>query len=137
YFDHPPNSQAFFILPIAYVIAFTVLAGAALLLRGNPSAHKRLILLATTIIVGAAYARWWGAALAQAFGDGFWGTIVSNFTGTNLLLGGAVAFDLATRRRVHPVYAVCVPAVILGELAVSYIYHSPHWLPVARFLIGR
>ena len=27
YFAHPPNSQAFFILPIFYVIAFTTLSG--------------------------------------------------------------------------------------------------------------
>jgi uncharacterized membrane protein len=137
YFDHPPNSQAFFIVPITYALAFAGLAGAALLLRRNSSAHKRLIVLATIVIVGAAYARWWGEALAQSYGDGFWGMIVNTYTGTNLLLAGAVGYDLLTRRRIHPVYAVGVPALLLGELAVSSIYHAPGWLPIARVLIGR
>ena len=137
YFDHPPNSQAFFIIPIAYALAFAGLASTALLQRKNSSAHKRLIVLATTIIVGAAYARWWGEGLTRTYGDGFWGMIVNTFTGTNLLLAGAVSYDLLTRRRVHPVYSIGVPAIILGELAVSFIYHAPGWLPIARILIGR
>jgi len=137
YFDHPPNSQAFFILPIFYAFAFTGLGGAAIAQRRNPSAHKRLIFLATTVIVGAAYARWWGNRLTEAVGDDFWGMIVNTFAGTDLFLVGAVAYDLATRRRIHPVLAIGVPAMILAELIVSLIYHSPQWLPVAQFLIGR
>ena len=62
HFDRPPNNLAFFILPIFYVVAFTILATLTVLARKNPNAHKRLILLATTMIVGAAYARWWGTA---------------------------------------------------------------------------
>jgi hypothetical protein len=137
YFDHPPNSQAFFIVPIWYALAFAAFAGMALQQRRHPSAHKRLILLATAIIVGAAYARWWGEGLTQSYGDGFWGMIINTYTGTNLLLAGAVAYDLLTRRRIHTVYAVGVPAMLVGELAVSFIYHSPAWLPIARVLIGR
>jgi hypothetical protein len=63
--------------------------------------------------------------------------IVNTFAGTDLFLAGAVGYDLATRRRIHPVLALGVPAMILAELMVSLIYHSPQWLPVARFLIGR
>ena len=137
YFDHPPNSQAFFILPIWYALTFAAFAGMALQQRRNPSSHKRLIVLATTVIVGAAYARWWGEGLTRSFGDGFWGLIVNTYTGTNLLLAGAVAYDLLTRRRIHSVYAIGVPAILAGELAVSLIYHSPAWLPIARVLIGR
>lgn len=137
YFDHPPNSQAFFIIPIWYALTFASFAGLALQQRRNPSSHKRLILLATTVIVGAAYARWWGEALTHSYGDGFWGLIVNTYTGTNLLLAGAVAYDLVTRRRIHTVYAIGVPAILVGELAVSLIYHSPAWLPIARVLIGR
>lgn len=137
YFDHPPNSQAFFIVPIVYVIAFTGLASMALFLRKSPSAHKRLILLATTVIVGAAFGRWWGEGLNQAFGDGFWGMIINTYTGTNLLLAGSVVYDLMSRKTIHPVYAVGVPLLLVCELIVSWIYHSPEWLPVARMLIDR
>jgi hypothetical protein len=134
-FAHPPNSQAFFIIAIFYVIAFTSLATAALASRKNPAAHKRLILLATTIIVGAAYARWWGAGLYNAFGDGLGGMLINTFAGTNLLLLGALSYDWWTRGRLHPVYEIAVPAILMGEIATTLIYHSPKWLPIARLAI--
>lgn len=137
YFAHPPNSQAFFILPIFYVAAFTPLAAAALAFRKNPSAHKRLILLATTIIAGAAYARWWWPGLVHAFGDGLGGMLINTYTGTNLLLLGALAYDLWTRGRLHRVYEIAVPLILAGEIATTFIYHSPRWLPIAHLAIQR
>ena len=136
-FDHGKSDFPFFIVPIFYLVAFGILAAIALLLRKNPPAHKRMILLATTVIVGAAYGRWWGEALLNAFGDDFGGMIVNTFAGTNLILAGAVAYDLATRGRVHPVYQAGVPAIIAGEMATSLIYHAPGWLPIAGALVGR
>ena len=136
-FDHGKSDFPFFIIPIFDLVAFGMLASIGLLLRKNPPAHKRMILLATTVIVGAAYARWWGDALLNVFGDDFGGMIVNTFTGTNLILAGAVAYDLATRGRVHSVYLLGVPAIIAGELATSLIYHAPGWLPIAGALVGR
>ncbi|HEY0314237.1 MAG TPA: hypothetical protein VGC56_17315 [Allosphingosinicella sp.] len=134
---HPPNNYAFFILPIFYALGFGVLAGAGLVRRKDPAAHKRLILLATSIIVGAAYARWWGDPLTARFGDGYVGMLVNTFAGTNLLLLGAALYDYATRRRLHRVYEIGVPAILLCEIATSFVYHSPAWLPVAAILVGR
>jgi uncharacterized membrane protein YozB (DUF420 family) len=131
YLAHPPNSQAFFIIPIWYVVSFTAFATWAMIERRDPSAHKRLLLLATTLIVGAAYARWWGETLTGWVGDGFWGMIVNSFTGTHLILLGSLAYDYATRGRVHRVYLIGIPAILAGELVVSWLYHSPAWLPVA------
>lgn len=56
-FDHGKSDFPFFIIPIFDLVAFGMLASIALLIRKNPPAHKRMILLATTVIVGAAYAR--------------------------------------------------------------------------------
>jgi uncharacterized membrane protein len=131
YIAHPPNSQAFFIIPIWYVVGFTAFATWAMLARRDPSAHKRLLLLATTVIVGAAYTRWWGEELTALVGDGYWGTIVNSFTGTHLILLAALGYDVLTRGRVHRVYLIGIPAILAAELAVSWIYHSPAWLPVA------
>lgn len=136
YLAHPPDSQAFFILPISYVIAFGILASAAILRRGDPSAHKRLMFLATTVIVGAAYARWWGRALEALVGDGYWGLIVHAFAGTNLFLAAAVIYDLLTRGRVHRVLALGVPALLASELVASWIYHAPWWRPVAHAIVA-
>lgn len=134
---HPPDSQAFFIIAIFYVVAFTSLATAALVARKTPGAHKRLILLATTIIVGAAYTRWLGGPIYNLVGDGYGGMLLNTYTGTNLILIGAVSYDWLTRHRLHPVYEVAVPAILAGEIASTIIYHSPAWLPVARTIVGR
>lgn len=137
YIHRHDDDLHFFILPLFYAAAFGVLGTWALLAaKRDPVSHKRLILLATTIIVGAAYARWWGNALTSLFGDGFWGMLVNTFAGTNLLLGAAVGYDLATRKRVHRTYLIAVPAVLVGELICSYIYHADWWMPVARQLIA-
>jgi uncharacterized membrane protein len=133
---HPPNNYAFFIVPIFWVATFTGLATAALAARRNPSAHKRLILLATTVIVGAAYDRWWGDGLTAAFGDGLGGMLVNEFAATDFIFLGAVAYDLWTRGRVHRVYEIAVPAILLLEIATTFIYHSSRWLPIASHLVG-
>ena len=137
YFDHSRNGLAFFIVPIGNIVGFTLLASAALGCRKSSNAHKRLMLMANIVIVGAAFSRWWGEGLARAVGDDFWGMIVNTYAGTNLLLAGVVIYDLFTRKVIHPVYLFGLPALLLGEVVVSWIYHSPDWPPVAQVLIGR
>jgi uncharacterized membrane protein len=132
---HPPNNFAFFILPIFWMVTFTLLASAALASRKNPGAHKRLIVLATTVIVGAAYNRWWGEALTRWFGDGLGGMLVNTFAATDLILLGALAYDFWTRGRLHRVYETVVPLLLLAQIATTFIYHSPAWLPIAAFLV--
>lgn len=132
-----PNERGFFIIAIYYVIAFTTLATCAIAARKNPPAHKRLILLATTVIVGAAYGRWWGTALYNLFGDGYGGMLVYTYAGTSVLLAGALGYDWLTRGRLHRVYEIAVPAILAGEIATTIIYHSPRWVPIARFVVGR
>ncbi len=132
-----PNEQAFFAIAIYYVIAFPILATLAIFARKNPGAHKRLILLATTVIVGAAYGRWWGGPLYRLVGDGLLGTLIYTFAAADLLMLGALAYDWWTRRRLHRVYEIAVPAILLGQIATTLVYHSPRWQPIARFIIGR
>jgi uncharacterized membrane protein YozB (DUF420 family) len=131
-----PAERPFFIIALFYVIAFATLATTAIAARKNPPAHKRLILLATTIIVGAAYSRWWGSGLYNVFGDGYGGMLIYTYAGTNLLLAGALGYDWVTRRHLHRVYEIAVPAILAGEIATTLIYHSPRWVPIARSVVG-
>lgn len=131
------NNFAFFIVPILDVLGFTALATAALAFRKNPSTHKRLILLATTTIVGAAYSRWWGDSLTAAFGDGLGGMLVNTYAGTDLILAAALSYDFWTRGRLHRVYEIVVPAILLSQITATLIYHSPAWPPVASHIIAR
>jgi hypothetical protein len=61
--------------------------------------------------------------------------IVNTFTSTNLLLAALAVHDWRTRGRLHPVLAAAIPVLLLCELAVSWIYHAPGWLPIARAIV--
>jgi len=136
YIQRDDDGLDFFILPLFYSFAFPAFAVTAILFaRRDSAAHKRLILMATTIIVGAAYARWWGGPLERLFGDAYWGTIFNSFTGTNLILAGAIAYDLFSRGRPHRVYMIGVPLILAGQLLCSWIYHADWWPPLSRELI--
>jgi hypothetical protein len=137
YLQRNDEGLDFFILPLFYVAAFTLFSTVALVTaRRDSAAHKRLVLIATTVIVGAAYARWWGVSLTEAFGDGYWGMLLNTFAGTNLILAVAVAYDLVTRGRIHHAYLVGVPIIVAGQLACSWIYHADWWPPIARAIIA-
>jgi hypothetical protein len=133
---HPPDNLQFLIFPIFWVVTFTFLATGAIAARKNPAAHKRLILLATTVIVGAAYDRWWSDVLTNAFGEGVGALVIEEFLATNLILAGALAYDLYTRGRLHRVYETLVPLILLAEIGASYIYYLPRWPAVAALLVG-
>lgn len=136
YIQRRTDGLNFFILPIFYSLAFPAFAATAVIFaRRDSAAHKRLILMATTLIVGAAYARWWGESLARLFGDAYWGMILNSFAGTNLILAMAIGYDFYSRGRPHRVYLIGVPLILAGELVVSWIYHADWWMPISRQLI--
>lgn len=131
-----PENLRFFIAPIMEMLAFTIAATLAVVKRRNSAAHKRLILIATSVLLTAAYSRWWGEPLYSAFGDGLGGVILHNFAGPNLLIALAAVHDWWRTGRIHPVYLVAGPAVLGGELVASFIYHSDAWPTLARRLVG-
>lgn len=136
YIQRDTEGLEFFILPIFYSLAFPAFAITAIVFaRRDSAAHKRLILMATTLIVGAAYARWWGETLERLFGDGYWGMIFNSFAGTNLILALAIAYDLYSRGRPHRVYLIGVPLILVSGLVVSWVYHAEWWPPLSRQLI--
>jgi hypothetical protein len=75
-------------------VNFTVLATAAIVLRGRPQPHKRLMLVAMINLLPAALARSPLILIGPA------AVAISVFS---FLFAGPV-FDLVTRRRIHPAY---------------------------------
>jgi hypothetical protein len=81
-----------FALPFIEQVCFAVLAGAAFAQRKNGAAHKRLILLATIAMMGAAFTRFpVHVADHHKFGA----------NGIYLLLGLMVLYDLWSLHRLH------------------------------------
>jgi uncharacterized membrane protein YozB (DUF420 family) len=135
-FGTPHSDPSFVAIQFGGITAFATLAGAAFLLRGNSSAHKRLILLATLSISSAGFARWLGGPLHALLGHGFWPSYAGPFLATDLLIIGLGAYDFITRRRLHPAYVIGATWIIALELTENFLYLSPAWKPIALKLIG-
>lgn len=131
-----PENLRFFIAPLLEMLGFAIAALLAWKKRHEPGAHKRLIVVATAILLVAPFARWWGEPLYQLVGDGFAGMVVHNFAGPDLLVALAAGFDRWKFGKVHRVYLVSLFALLVGEVMASAIYHSAAWPGVVRLLIG-
>lgn len=136
YVSRDPENLRFFALPVATMVLFTLFACLAIAWRSDAPTHKRLMLLATTILLVAPYNRWWGDTLFESLGDGFVAVIVRFFGGPNLLMLIAMGYDLATRGRVHRVLLLAISFALVTELVASAIYHSEWWPPMVRSLLG-
>ena len=131
-----PDNARFFIEPIVQMAVFSGCVAAAVLLRRNPATHKRLMLLATSAALVAAYNRWWGETIYEWWGDGFWGMIAHNYAGPDLLMAMLVGYDLIARRRIHQAYLIGVPLILASQLVASAVYHSDWWPPLSERLAG-
>lgn len=111
------------------LLIFGALVAAAIVLRRDRESHKRLILLATISIVGAAWSRF--DQFFAAF-ENYWVFLII----ADSPLFVAVARDLVAYKRVHPVY------IWVGSLSVVYdvinplAFQSAAWLRIARWLLG-
>jgi hypothetical protein len=52
------TAASFYVIPVTDILTFAVLVFAAFRARFQPAAHKRLIIVATIALLGAAIARW-------------------------------------------------------------------------------
>ena len=90
----PGMTMALFLtLPLATIVVFPVLVGAALWQRRRTDYHKRLIVVATLELITAAVARWPGVLPLGPLA--FFGI-------TDLFLVALAVYDWRTRGRIHP-----------------------------------
>jgi hypothetical protein len=130
------HTPEFLAVQLTDILAFAGLTGTGLLLRGTPSAHKRLMLLGLIYISDAGFARFLNPLVAAPLGEGFWGEMAGLYLGSDLLVVGLGVYDLATRGRLHPVYVVGAIWMVALQLTARTMLHSPAWKVVALHLIG-
>jgi hypothetical protein len=125
----PPgiDPRSFLALPFFGITMFASLAALGIVLRRQPQAHKRLMLLATIAMLDAAIARLPGVL---ALG------IPVAYVLQDLFLVACALYDLATRRRVHPVYVWGGLAILVSEPLRLLVSQTPLWLAFGDWLKG-
>lgn len=131
----PRSRPPFLSVELSNIIEFGGLAIAAVSARKLPSAHKRLILLATLSLTPAAFNRAIGRSLHMLLGDGIWQTCVQVFAATDLMVLGIGLYDLCTRRRLHPAWIIGALWIVAGQLTASWLYYNPAWKVIATAII--
>lgn len=124
---HRANRDAFLIVPLSDMAAFAICFGLAILCRNVPERHRRLMLIATCVLTGAAFGRIPIMHSPLSFYGGIDG----------LILLGALR-DLAVSRRIHTVYLVAIPLLGAGQTAAAqvFLHRSAFWISIAHRLLG-
>ncbi len=114
-------------IPLVGIVAFTIVIFASWRARRRPDAHKRLILLATIGLVGAAFGRFpWGRiGLPPAAGA---------VTGIGVLILFLLIYELITIRRIHRSTMWAAPLVFLSVALAVPIGMTHGWHAFAAML---
>jgi len=126
----------FLSISLSVTIAFAVIVAAALLLRHDAAAHKRLVLIATIQLTGAGFGRFTHIFFDELGGAGWWGFFLHGSFEVDLLIVALGAYDIATRGRLHPVYLPTVLALWSLQATAIMLYFSPAWTAFTTHLLG-
>lgn len=131
-----PQDPQFISINLTDMLGFATLAGAGIALRGDPSAHKRLMLLSTFYLSTAGFARLWLFTIGPAGTDHFWGFFIAFNLGGNIALVLLGVYDLMTRGRLHPAYVLGAGWILVNEFAAAWLFFSPGWKVISLKLLG-
>ena len=127
-FPPPPLALA---LSAFDIIVFAILVGAALYFRRRSDWHKRLMLSATIILLGAPVFRFVIHLIGRA--DMAEVSIVSTLLVDAFFLP-CFAYDLLTRRRIHPAYLVALVLIVLDQVGQATVVSWAPWINFSQAL---
>lgn len=131
----PRSRPPFLSIELSNLIEFGALATAAISARKQPSAHKRLILLATLSLTPAAFNRAIGRTLFGLLGPGVWESFIQIFAATDLMVVGIGVYDWWTRRRLHPAWVFGASWIVVAQLTACWLYYNPAWKMIATAIV--
>jgi hypothetical protein len=121
-------ARAFFAIPLADLLVFAALVGAAIVYRRWPDTHKRLMLLATLAILDAATGRW-PIKFIESTKYGY-------YVALDVIIIAVVAYDVLSRRKLDRAYAWGVTLVIGMQILREMIGPTAPWQEFARYFVG-
>ncbi len=124
---HVADANTFLSIPFGDMAIFSVLVGLAIYWRRKPELHRRLLFIGTCGLLDAAFGRF-----DYLFNHSLFFTAVD----TVILLG--VARDLLVNRRIHIVYRVALPSLMVVQVLMVYLWRGAPawWSNVGQALLG-
>lgn len=119
------DPYAFYSITFFSIQSYGIIVALAIAWRNRPDYHKRLILLSSAAILEAAVGRIPLRIIAEEAPFSF-------YAGSDLVIAAGVAWDLATRGRIHPVWLWGGGAVVACQLFRVAIMHTQPWLDFAH-----
>jgi hypothetical protein len=117
---------SFLVIPLGDMFVFAILITAGFYFRRRADVHKRLMMLATISILGAAIARL-PFAIMQAGPPAFFGF-------TDVFVLACIVYDLVTLRRVHRATALAAFLIIALQPLRLLLAETSPWLSFAGWL---
>jgi len=126
--DVPVPPLQFLAVPLFDMALFATFVGLAIAKRQDTQSHKRLMLLASVNLLAAGIARW-PFAMMKAGPPMYFGL-------SDLFIVALVAWDLASRGRVHPVTLWGGLAIVVSQPLRLVLSGTDAWLAFARWAVG-
>ena len=121
-----PGAELLYVALLDMAI-FAPFFGAAIAYRRKPQIHKRLMVVAATMLLIAAVGRFWFLPAPPM------DLLVSSAIWFSPVLV-AMAHDWATARRVHPVYVLGLAAFVFRLVSPPLVIGTPVWSSIARVI---
>jgi hypothetical protein len=124
---HLPGQDAFLILPFVDMLTFGLGLALAVLWRKKPELHRRLIFIATCVLLDAAFGR-----IGSLFDRNLFYACLDGV----ILLG--VVRDLLVNRNIHKVYLVALPLLMISQYFVIHTWRTAPswWLNIAHKIMA-
>ena len=132
----PDSDPAFLAVSFSGILIFAVLVTAALALRREGAAHKRLMMLALLGLAPAGFARWLGGPIIGMVGTGPLGMWCLLYLITTVLVLSIGVHDLLTRRKLLPAYVVGAAFILGVQVLSAWLLFSPAWLALMTQLVA-
>lgn len=110
------------------IVAFAILVSGAIIFRKQAEWHKRLVLSATLILLGAPILRLLLFAVEQFSRQ----LLVADFLLVDLLFLICVAWDLYARKKLHPAYLYALALVLVDQVTTFSVMAWPPWVSFAN-----
>jgi hypothetical protein len=124
---HDATAALFLSIPFTDITCFAIFFTLAVYWRRKPELHRRFIFIATSVLLAAAFGRFPYLDTHPLF-----------YVGVDAVILLGVVRDLLVNRRVHTIYRIALPALIIVQATAVYLFLGTPawWVRVAHTISG-